>query len=157
MEPVNFIHGLFPEKAASWKPGRLVCSIELEPQAAEAVRRFVAFGGEGWLCASDSPDIRRFSAGKPPALAPGAFPLCGEATIGPESLHLHRTAAGWELVTLRRDPPDGEGQLLRESALLARDAQGKLRYETAWRLENSDGLEEIRPYAYRFIGFSAEV
>ncbi len=140
--------------SASAARGRLVPAIEHVPEAGPALEKFLAFGGEGWLCATDSPDIRRFSHGARPAVAQGAFPLCGEAVNGQASLHLQKASSGWDLVCLRREAAEAEGQIILESRLLAGDGAGDLRYETAWQAADAAGLAESRPYAYRFAGFA---
>ncbi len=124
-------------------------TLETPEEALEALRDF---GGTGWVCATDERTLRRFAPQTPlGALPEGTWPLCGEAARGDESLHLTRDHRGWQLVRLTRRPGDDRGILV-QSRLVARDG-GTLRYETAWELEESEGMEELRPAGFRFLGF----
>ena len=134
--------------------GRLVCSMQQVADAPSALRRFVDFGGEGWLCVTTHQDILRFGPSQPLALSSdgAAWPLCGEAARGAVSLHLQRGATGWELTTIERLPAEGPDDVIVKGVMKARDGRGDLHYETAWRPVDVAGLVEMRPGAFRFVG-----
>lgn len=149
----NMIQKFSAIRDVSIVEGKLTLSSETTDDAGKAIDRLRQFGGEGWLCATDSPEIRRFSPSSPMSVSAGCFPLSGEAVSGKRSLHLHRVAEGWELVTLIREDSSDGSQVLVSTSLKARDGQGWLSYETAWEPEDVAGLQELRPYASRFTGF----
>jgi len=146
---------LLPENESAVS-GKLVPKPEILTDASGVIAKFRAFGGEGWLCSTDSVEIRRFSPGVPlPVILPGAWPISGEAVKGDESLHLTRSADGWHLTTLRRELDTTTEGVLISSTLLARNG-GDFHYETAWAHVNVAGQKELRPYAFRFLGFTTK-
>jgi hypothetical protein len=125
--------------------------------SAEAIKWFRDFGGEGWFCATDSKEIRRFSVNSPlRPISPEAWPIAAESAKNDMSLHLLRTAEGWKLTTLKRVPADGDSSIvLLTHTLKAKDGQGDLCYEVAWKPDDVAGLNELHPYAFRFVGFKS--
>ena len=144
--------GLNKEVAVSI--GGLKRHSEIVKTAQDVLVRFAGFGGEGWLCATDSKEIRRFSPAAPLPELKDCWPLCAEAGKGDESLHLARGAEGWILTTLRRAL--GEDGVLVASSLMAKDGKGWLCYETAWESTTAAGQRQLRPAVFRFTGFKAE-
>lgn len=121
--------------------------------AAEAIRGFLAFGGEGWLCHTGSAQVLRIRAGQATSVPEGAWPECGEAHNGAESLRLSPDGAGgWTLVRYVPDAADG---FLVEHRFHARDGNDALLYEVCWKQrEAADGLPAAyRPVLSRFVGF----
>ena len=156
LNPIEIITGALPNRDIRAVAGRLDCQTECVTDAAQAIARFRALGGEGWLCSAESKEIRRFSPAQPlpdPA-ASSPWPLCGETANGTTSIHLQRGTDGWFLTTLVRRDAVSPDDVLIKSVLQARDGQGDLCYETAWRNQAVAGIDELRPHAFRFIGFA---
>ena len=153
---IPLLDKVFPNNDLKLVPGTLVCGeSRTVATPAEALGALRAFGGEGWLCATGGREIFRFSPEAPcPADEVVGWPLEGEVVRGEESLHLGRMDQGWACTVLRRTAAD-HGALLMETAFLARDGKGLLRYVTAWGPMEADGMEELRPQRFRFVGFGA--
>ena len=152
-----FLEKIFPNADLAVALGGLDClESSTVATAEEALRKFREFGGAGWLCATGSETILRFGPEAPlPADGALGWPLEGEAVRGEESLHLGRADRGWTCTVLRRGAGADDRFLLVETAFLARDGKGTLRYETAWGPTEIDGMEELRPQRFRFVGFGA--
>ena len=137
---------------ASVCPGALERKARILKTPEEALGALRDFGGTGWVCATDERTVRRFAPETPLGQLPeGTWPLCGEAARGDESLHLTRDHQGWQEVRLTRRSGEPEGILV-QSRLVARDG-GTLRYETVWEPLESEGIRELRPTCFRFLGF----
>jgi len=128
-------------------------SSEEVASAEEAMARFLAFGGEGWLCTAESREIHTLRSTSPwsPEFRRKPWPLWGELVYGERSLHLRRTSDGWSLVTLTSNK-NIEGIVL-ETSYLAKGG-GRMRYLVAYTLQTINDLEELRPDACRFLGFT---
>ncbi|MCF0248250.1 MAG: hypothetical protein HUJ86_06560 [Synergistes sp.] len=122
----------------------------------EAWRLLRAFGGEGWVCSTGSPDITEFSPEDPIPETMCGLILTAEAANKECSLHINRAGSELAVTTLRRVPA-GEDEALIVCGKFIDRRGGALLYETAWRVRRSgegDGMiEEYRPCAYRFAGF----
>ena len=133
--------------------GSLAVAIELLSSAGEVIGRLRDFAGDGWLCATDDVQIRRFTPTSPlPTLSESAWPISAEAVKGETSLHFSRSGDGWQLATITRQPAVRDDELLLTQKLHARDCKSDLCYEVAWRTTDVAGLNELRPCAYRFTG-----
>ena len=152
MNTLELLQKLAPDAAGGWAPGRLVVETEIVPKSEDACRRFLDFGGEGWLCLAGSKDIIRFTAGSP-AAADAGWPLCGESANGAHSLHLQRVGEGWSLTTLTESTSGDPDELMCSATLQARDGKGNLCYRVCWRRQSVHGQDEIRPDTFRFTGF----
>lgn len=145
--------------AAATRNARLIISeIKKTSDPTEAIGFLREFGGEGWLCATDSNVIRRFNQSKPlPILPVDAWPITAEAAKGESSLHILRVADCWKIALIKRHPGDERAhEVLIAHSFRARDGQGTLCYEVAWKLDLVNGLSELHPYAYRFLGFNVK-
>jgi hypothetical protein len=128
--------------------GELVVRQEKVAEGKDAIAKLRAFGGSGWLCSTDSRNIQDYR-GSFPEVAADAWPIAGEACKGDESLHLTRSPDGWLLTSITKG--QGNGVLLTVAHNAVKG--GSLEYEVHWKPENIEGLTELRPAAYRFIGF----
>jgi hypothetical protein len=156
LNPILTAHGL-----GEVRPGTLTLVNEATVfDAAEAMRRFLSFGGQGWLCTAESRSILHTQPGgawPPPA---SAWALQGEVANGLRSLHLRRTPAGWHLATLEEieaTPAAGATSCLVDSYLHTPVPALRLCYTVAWFPvwigTPGTGHEELRPAASRFTGF----
>ena len=126
--------------------------------AAEAIEKFCAFGGQGWLCIAENPEIlilpdQSGALDEFCSQAKPCWPRCGELVNDKKSLHLRQINHSWEISVLEDDKAsDG---VWRDTSLLATNG-GRLRYRVGYELCNHGGLEEFRPTISRFLGFSSE-
>lgn len=146
------------------KAGRISAQKQEYATAKDAMTAFLLATGPGWLQTVESPDIR---ATQPD----GRFadqadwrdqecPLVGErvSVNGDTSIHLMTAEAtgGWTLVTLTTEPSVDSGLLL-EQHFLGRADVGKLCYQVGWTPvlvgPAPHAHRELRPTAYRFLGF----
>lgn len=137
--------------------GRLETTSEIleTPEAAFSALR--SFGGEGWLCSTHSRIILRLhSATSLDTLPDTAWPIAAELANGEASLHLTRTDTGWVAATHTRKHADPDQAVLLAVRLMARDGKPDLLYEVSWETGVLEGLEELRPRAYRFTGFAKD-
>ena len=132
-------------------PGTLAIETERVTSADDVLTAFREFDGTGWICLTTCRAILRFSSSQDLKAISG-WPLAGEAVKDRTSLHVNRVQDFWELVRLTATE-SGDGSLLVRSSFLARD-KGRLRYETAWSPDDAGGQRELRPRAFRFIGFA---
>ncbi len=147
---ISTLRNLFPD-GPEITAGNLENSTELLSSPEAVIKAFQDFSGEGWLCLTTDREILRFSSSRDLEAISG-WPLAGEAVKGKTSLHLIRRQKAWELAWIRSVESSDESFLVR-SFFLSRD-QGRLWYETAWSLQESANQKEIRPKAFRFLGFS---
>lgn len=147
-------HHLSPPQ---FRAGALSSHVDLHTDAAAALRRFLDFEGEGWLCLGDHPEILSLPATKVNAVH-GAWPHSGERASGNTSLHLQRSGSGWQLIWVEETawgstPED----LLTEVRFLGTRGTPLLRYAVHWRSVwiggETAGHQELRPAHYRFLGF----
>ncbi len=153
-KPVDILGSMVSQGEGTSLPGTFDISIENVTTSQEVLDRLRAFGGTGWLCLSSSSEIVRYHDAQMLQGLEG-WPLCGEAVLGEEgekSLRLIRERESWNLVQSTRVPASSEYDVLVQSRFIARD-KGTLRYETCWKLQDVAGQEEMRPWAFRFIGF----
>lgn len=144
----------FPRAHGISAAGSLAVESQEIPSSEEALKRFIEFGGEGWLQLADDREIQTFSPDKPLALQ-AKWPLAGEAAKENSSVCLCRERDSWKLTTITRTAPQNEDDLIMSTRFRRRDAEGFLCYETAWSPRDVFGQEEIRPAAFRFTGFSS--
>jgi hypothetical protein len=141
------------------KPARIVATDTGYTDAADVLSAFLAFGGEGWLCTTDSKAIYRLPSDTPSG---EEYPLHGELAKGGTSLHLRQDGAGGWTLTRLEETAD-EHTLCFESTLLAYDpGVGYLRYQVCHEPvapgipEATQDIQELRPARSRFLGFSHE-
>lgn len=145
---------VFGDEKMQPRNGRLVLSTEVLEDADSAMERLRDVSGEGWLCTVDSEKILRFSPQKPLEDGVGSWPLHAEVAQGNTSLHLVAGERGFNVTTIRREDEGAEIQdILLPARFKARDGQGDLLYEVFWSPVDADGFSELRPKAYRFLGF----
>lgn len=147
---IEILRNLFPE-GPEILSGDLEIETELLTSPEAVIEAFREFDGEGWLCLTTDREILRFSSSSDLERTSG-WPLSGEAVRDKESLHLIRRQRAWELARVRSVEAGDEALLVR-SSFLTRD-RGRLWYETAWSPQDAGGQNEIRPRAFRFLGFS---
>ncbi len=145
-------------KPFSWaaKAGLTAGSLQVQVQPCEhtdaVIEHLKAFGGHGWLCLAHAQNIMRITPATVWSDLPApAWPVSAELVAGARSLHLTRADKGWLLTTITRAEAAG---VLQAVTLQARDGRAGLNYEVAWQPTDNQGLEELRPVAYRFTGFT---
>ncbi|MBI4664151.1 MAG: hypothetical protein HY735_35595 [Verrucomicrobia bacterium] len=140
-----------------FRVGALSSRAELHADAAVALRSFLNFEGEGWLCLGDHPEILSLPATKVNTV-PGAWPHSGERASGNTSLHLQRAGDGWQLTWVEeRAGGTATEEILTEVRFLGTRDMPPLRYAVHWHPEwiggATAGHQELRPVHYRFLGF----
>lgn len=145
----------FPCAHGKFTAGSLAVESQEIPSPEETLKRFIDFGGEGWLQLADDREIKTFSPGNPLSLD-NKWPLTGEAAKGDSSVCLCREGEGWKLTTITKAVPQNEDDMIVPARFRRRDAEGFLCYETAWTPQDIFGQIEIRPAAFRFTGFSSK-
>ena len=137
-------------KLAEARPGVISSESEYSDDPARVLQSFLEFGGEGWLCLAQTPEILVFprDAGMVP---PDGWPVCGELANGGSSLHISRAGKGW-CVSHLTEMPDGDGVVLSRT-LLRRGGGGVLSYDVSCAARDLGGLTEWKPEQYRFTGF----
>jgi len=132
--------------------GRLAVECETLHDVGKVLERIREFGGQGWLCTTDSRAIVRFS-GESGLEGVAGYPICGESFDGKRSLHVQKCGGGWSLAVFSREAAQAETDVVALETLAARDGGGDLRYETYWCMQDTFGNSEVRPLCFRFIGF----
>ncbi len=141
--------------------GRLERQSRIFEKATEALSEFIRFGGEGWLCIAEKPEILRFTPGNPllGSVVENSFPISGEAAFESKSIHLARGDSGWAVTEITRYASQEDDDLIVRTKFRNRtDRNEVLAYETYWKainVDESDGedQEELRPHCFRFVGF----
>lgn len=162
MNPIQFMNDLGNkikmQKTNIHKGKLLTRKLETE-NSGEVWKQIVAFGGAGWLCATDQSEIRKYhDAGSltVPADPDNAWILSSENVKGNASLHVTRDGRCWILTFLEEQKTDAEEDVLCETRWLSDDPQQCLLYDVYWSPVNVNGIMELRPVAFRFLGFSAK-
>jgi hypothetical protein len=106
------------------------------------------FGGTGWLCATDSDEIRTYNGSFPDGLE-DVFPIEAEAVNGDKSVRLTLIGSSWQFVELTKtETVSGEGLIVKKKMKTLRDMT--LIYGVYWKKE-LEGMKEYRPVAYRLL------
>ena len=142
--------------------GRLERQSRIFEKATEALSEFIRFGGEGWLCIAENPEILRFTPGNPllGSVVENSFPISGEAAVESKSIHLSRGDSGWVLTEISRLASQEDDDLIVRTNFRNRtDRNEVLTYETYWKAINvdendGDEQEELRPCCFRYVGFT---
>lgn len=117
---------------------------------ASALEAFSNFGGQGWLCTAERKKVEIIEDARQQRIDK-EFPLWGELVTPGTSLHLRQAGEGWSLTTIS-DNREENGILLDKQLIGV--AGTTLFYRVAYTIQSLNGLEELRPLASRFLGFS---